>query len=39
MDLQKLKKWNKWLGDANTDESIAHELTNLALIREIQSMD
>ncbi|MEQ1525667.1 MAG: hypothetical protein ABL911_02840 [Gallionella sp.] len=37
MDQQKLKKWNRWLGDANTDGSIAHELANLAVIREIHS--
>lgn len=37
MNPQKLEKWNRWLGDANSDGSIAHELTNLALIREIHS--
>jgi hypothetical protein len=34
---QKLEKWNRWLGDANSDGSIAHELSNLALIKEIHS--
>jgi hypothetical protein len=37
MNPQKLDKWNRWLGDANSDGSIAHELANLALIREIHS--
>lgn len=37
MNLQKLEKWNRWLGAANSDGSIAHELANLALIREIHS--
>ena len=37
MNPQKLEKWNRWLGDANSDGSIAHELANLALIREIHS--
>jgi len=37
MNPQKLEKWNHWLGDANSDGSIAHELANLAVIREIHS--
>jgi hypothetical protein len=37
MNTQKLEKWNRWLGDANSDGSIAHELANLAVIREIHS--
>lgn len=37
MNPQKLEKWNRWLGDANSDGSIAHELANLAVIREIHS--
>lgn len=37
MNTQKLKKWNRWLGDANSDGSIAYELANLAVIREIHS--
>lgn len=37
MNPQKLEKWKCWLGDANLDGSIAHELANLAVIREIYS--
>lgn len=37
MNAQKIEKWNRWLGDANLDGSIAHELANLAVIREIHS--
>lgn len=37
MNPQKLEKWTRWLGDANSDGSIAHELVNLAVIREIHS--
>jgi hypothetical protein len=37
MNPTKLEKWNRWLGDANLDGSIAHELANLAVIREIHS--
>lgn len=37
MNPQKLEKWNRWLGNANSDGSIAHELANLAVIREIHS--
>jgi hypothetical protein len=37
MEPLKLKKWNRWLGDADSDGSIAHELANLAVIREIHS--
>lgn len=37
MNPHKLKKWKRWLGDANIDGSIAHELINLALIRDIHS--
>lgn len=35
MNLHKLEKWNRWLGDGNSDGSIAHELANLAIIRRI----
>lgn len=37
MNPQKFEKWNRWLGDANSDGSIAHELANLTVIREIHS--
>src|SRR3989338_5408940 len=37
MNPQILEKWNRWLGDADSDGSIAHELANLAVIREIHS--
>ena len=38
MNPQKLEKWRRWLGDdANSDGSIAKELANLAVIREIHS--
>lgn len=37
MNTDKLEKWNRWLGDANLDGSIAHELATLAVIREIYS--
>lgn len=37
MNPQKLEKWNRWLGNASLGGSIAHELANLALIREIHS--
>jgi len=37
MNPQKLEKWNRWIGNANVDGSIAHELANLAEIREIHS--
>lgn len=37
MNQLKLEKWKKWIGDGNLTGSICHELTNLALIRKIQS--
>lgn len=37
MNIKKLEKWDRWLGDANLDGSIPHELANLAVIREIHS--
>lgn len=37
MNPQKLTKWKKWLGDANTDGSIIHELMMLSLIREVHA--
>jgi hypothetical protein len=38
MNPQKLEKWRRWLGnDANSDGSIAQELANLAVIREIHA--
>jgi hypothetical protein len=37
MNPMKLEKWNRWLGDANSDGSITHELVNLAVMREIHS--
>lgn len=37
MNPQKIKKWNRWLGNANSEGTIAYELGNLAVIREIHS--
>lgn len=37
MNQHKLEKWGRWLGEANLEGSIAHELANLAVIREIHS--
>ena len=35
MNPQKLTKWKKWLGDANTDGTISRELSNLAVVRMV----
>ena len=35
MNPQKLVKWKRWLGDANTDGCIIQELSMLSLIREV----
>ncbi|MCF6261551.1 MAG: hypothetical protein L3J98_15545 [Gammaproteobacteria bacterium] len=37
MNPNKLTKWSKWLGDANSDGSIAYELANLSVVREINA--
>jgi hypothetical protein len=37
MNPDKLKKWNKWLGNINTDGSITYELGNLSVIREVNT--
>ncbi len=37
MNPDKLKKWNKWLGNINADGSITYELGNLSVIREINT--
>ncbi|MFZ2405774.1 MAG: hypothetical protein WAW41_11595 [Methylobacter sp.] len=37
MNPQILEKWNRWLGESDLEGSIAHELANLAVIREIHS--
>jgi len=35
MNMQKLTKWKRWLGDANTPGTIVRELVDLALVRKV----
>ncbi|MDY6834640.1 MAG: hypothetical protein SVY53_07585 [Chloroflexota bacterium] len=37
MNIQKMDKWRKWLGDANKHGTIIHEMAELAMIRSIFS--